>query len=92
MLNHQQEDDMPRPKQYLKPEELKRLRTIQGEIKRLTKEAYRIVRPTVEGPGAEAYWVAHILSALDEEEYPAGSADTMQDAIDALDRDHKEDD
>jgi len=83
MLIYQQEDDMP--KRYLKPDQLSRLEDIKDEIKGLVREATRIVRPTAEYPSAHAYWIGHILSALDDEEYDSGSATTMQETIDALD-------
>lgn len=75
------------PKQHLKADQLDRLRDIQDEIKLLVQEVARIVRPTVENARAHAYWIGHILSALDDDEYPSGSATTMQETIDALDPD-----
>lgn len=78
-------------KQYLKHDQLVQLMTIKDDIKELVKDAERIIRPTVAYRSAAVYWIGHILSALDDDEYPSGSATTMQQTIDALDPDHEED-
>ena len=70
------------------PDQIERLAEIRDEIKALVDEASRIVRETIERKTAEAYWIPHILGALDDDhEYLGGSMQTMQDTIDALEDD-----
>ena len=48
-------------------------------------EAGSLVDMTDERDAARAYWIGHILGALDNEsEYMGGSMTTMQDSIDAI--------
>ena len=68
-------------------EDIDRLEEIRDEIKTLVDEARRLVRGTIDGKAAEAYWVPHILGALDDDhEFLGGSMTTMQDSIEALRR------
>jgi hypothetical protein len=81
---------MPRSRKYLKPEELRRLEEIRDDIAELVREAARMIRHTDEWRSAEVYWYGHILSALGDDDYPEGSATTMKETIQALDRDYED--
>jgi hypothetical protein len=73
--------------------DLERLEEIKDEIKDLVDEARALVSGTAERRTTEAYWIAHILGALDEDhEFLGGSMTTMQDTIDALREESEEDD
>ena len=66
-------------------ETIERLEEIRDEIKDLVREARGLVNGTKEKKAAEAYWIAHVLGALDDDHgYLGGSMTTMQDTIDAL--------
>lgn len=56
---------------------------IMAEIKRLAEEALHIVRQSDDGnvERAKAYWYAHIVGAVDREEYPNASMVTMSDTL-----------
>jgi hypothetical protein len=60
-----------------------RLDEIRAEIKDLMSEALDLVRGTGEEARARAYWYAHVMGALDEDEY-RGSMSTMAEAQEAL--------
>ena len=70
------------------------LEYIQEQMLDLLGQAENIVRGTSEASSAQAYWLAHIETALTNEHgYLGGSMTTMQDTIDALrDGDEDEDD
>lgn len=62
-----------------------RLEEIRDEIKELIGEAEEIIRGSYEYRAAKAYWIPHILTALDDEsEYMGKSMTTMQDTIENL--------
>lgn len=61
------------------------LSDIKEQISGLVYDATSLVEGTDEEDSAKAYWIGHILGALDNESgYIGGSMTTMQDTIDAL--------
>lgn len=65
--------------------DVNRLEEIKDEIKELVAEAEDIIRGSYEYRAAKSYWIAHILTALDNEsEYMGKSMTAMQDTIDNL--------
>ena len=61
------------------------LEYVQEQMIDLIDQASRLVSGTSEDGAAQAYWVAHIKTALsNDHEYMGGSMTTMQDTIDAL--------
>ena len=61
------------------------LSDIKEQISGLVYDAASLVEGTDEEDSAKAYWISHILGALDNDsEYAGGSRTTMQDTIDAL--------
>jgi ElaB/YqjD/DUF883 family membrane-anchored ribosome-binding protein len=66
-------------------ETIDRLYEIKTEIADLIAEARELLQDTPEAARAEAYWIAHIRCALDNDhDYLGGSMATMQESIDAL--------
>jgi hypothetical protein len=66
-------------------EKTNRLQEIIEEIKELVGEAEEMVAGTSEEASAGAYWIPHILGALDKDHgYLGGSMQTMQDSINEL--------
>ena len=74
------------PEGYNEMEEIAdELEDIKNNIANLIHEAANLVDGTNERDSARAYWVGHIMGALDNEsEYMGGSMTTMQDTIDAI--------
>lgn len=63
-----------------------RLEEILDEMKDLVAEAGRMVRGTPAASRAEAYWIAQVRCALDEDHsYLGGSMCTMADTVEELD-------
>ena len=69
------------------------LEYIQEQMLDLLSQAEGLVRGTSEASSAQAYWLAHIETALSNDHgYLGGSMTTMQDTIDALRNDVDADD
>jgi hypothetical protein len=67
-------------------ERAERLNEIYEQFRDLLDEARDLVRGTREEDRANAYWLAHIRCALDEDhDYLSRGMCTMQDSIEALD-------
>jgi len=84
-------------REYSEDSELvEELEYIQEQMLDLLGQASNIVSGTSEASSAQAYWLAHIETALSNDHgYLGGSMTTMQDTIDALrngDDDDEEDD
>ena len=68
------------------------LEFIQEEMLGLLSQAENVVRGTSEASSAQAYWLAHIETALTNDHgYLGGSMTTMQDTIEALRNNDEED-
>ena len=64
---------------------IEELEYIQEQMQDLLGQAANIVSGTSEASSAQAYWLAHIETALSNDHgYLGGSMTTMQDTIDAL--------
>jgi len=74
------------PEGYNEMEEIaNELEEIKENIADLMHQAASLVDSTDQAGAARAYWIGHILGALDNEsEYMGGSMTTMQDSIDAI--------
>lgn len=74
---------------------VERLVEIREEIEELVHEAYDLVKSCDEDEArrADAYWRAHIITALSNDHgYLGGSMATLQDSIDAIENDEEDDD
>jgi len=49
------------------------LEEIRDQIKDLAQQALELVRGTPEAERSRVYWYGHVMSAMDDQEYPGGS-------------------
>lgn len=96
-VNGMSDTDLLRERDYTENNDdiIYQLEELQEQMLNLLGEAESLVRGTSEEGPAQAYWLAHVETALTNDHgYLGGSMTTMQDTIDALREggDNEEDD